>query len=407
MVPMTSRSLAEHRADVLAMLPKPLALDVALRDAVGCVVMEDLVASVDVPSLAVAAWDGYAIVSADSPQAGGAPVTLPVMRDVAAGDKQGRLIPGTAARIAHGGPIPRGADAVWPQSTQDANQVVIDTPLAPGTGITAAGADARSGEVLVAAGTRLASGHVAVLAACGVKVARVIPSPRVVLVAIGSELTSGGSKAATVRETSAVYETSGALISALASQAGARVVRTVVVPDDAPAVRRAVEDAAMQAECVITMGGTSQDWRDVTVPVLEHALDVSMVEVRVGGGTWHGLGLAGDSSKPAVVIAIPGHPTAAVTAFIGYVRDALLHLRGLRSAPSKARAGAGWASPYGFSQVVPVARAAKDRGVVAPVGDAAHMTMRDLARSDGLALIDESVTEVKAGDPLDVVWWER
>ena len=143
------------------------------------------------------------------------------------------------------------------------------------------------------------------------------------------------------------------------------------------------------------------------MPVLEHAFDVSIVEVRVGGGTWHGLGLAGDSSKPAVVIAIPGHPIAAVTAFIGYVRDALLHMRGLRSAPSKARAGAGWASPYGFSQVVPVERAAKDRGVVAPVGDAAHVTMRDLARSDGLALIDESVTDVKAGDPLDVVWWER
>ena len=83
---MTSRSLAEHRSDVLATLPKPLALDVALRDAVGCVVMDDIVASVDVPAVAVAAWDGYAIISADSPPPGGAPVTLPVMRDVAAGD---------------------------------------------------------------------------------------------------------------------------------------------------------------------------------------------------------------------------------------------------------------------------------------------------------------------------------
>jgi len=69
-------------------------------------------------------------------------------------------------------------------------------------------------------------------------------------------------------------------------------------------------------------------------------------------------------------------------------------------------AATGWHTPYGYAHVVPVVRSAHAGHVsVEPVVTGREVTLRDLARADGLAVVDESVTQVTAGDQVDVVWW--
>ena len=110
MWPMASLlSIEEALARVLArarpLEPEP----VAVEEAAGRVLAEDVAARVDLPPFASSAMDGYAIRAAD------APGRLPVVARVAAGVPATRaLTAGEAMEISTGGAVPEGADSVVP-----------------------------------------------------------------------------------------------------------------------------------------------------------------------------------------------------------------------------------------------------------------------------------------------------
>ena len=84
--------------------------DVALDDALGRVLSDDLVARRTQPPAAVSAMDGYAVRASDVVQV---PATLKVIGEVAAGHPLDcKIGPGEAARIFTGGVMPTGSDAV-------------------------------------------------------------------------------------------------------------------------------------------------------------------------------------------------------------------------------------------------------------------------------------------------------
>src|SRR5690606_21359711 len=76
---------------------------VARFDADGRVLLRDAVSALQVPPQDNSAMDGYALRSADVPQAG---TVLPVSQRIPAGSVGGPLAPGTAARIFTGAPVP-------------------------------------------------------------------------------------------------------------------------------------------------------------------------------------------------------------------------------------------------------------------------------------------------------------
>jgi molybdopterin molybdotransferase len=406
----TSRSLEEHRADVVALLSPLAPLNMSLSDAVGCVVVADYVAPHPVPPLALAAADGFAVRSADTKGARLRPVTLAVTHDALPGGSPTRVVPGSAVRVARGAALPFGADAVVTRAEGTATSVMLDVEAVAGAGVVPVGHEITEGDVVVAAGTRLSAGHVAALAACGAASMTVRPSPRVVIIAVGSELQPhGASRQQSVAASEPVADATGPMLSVLFAAAGARVVRVTIVPDDAPALRSAIDDATLQADLVVTVGGLSTEWSDIVGPVLSHAFGVEVRMVRLSPGSRHGLGTIGPGDgRPVVLLALPGHPAAAAAAFASYVADAVAALRGVSTARVEAAAGEAWASPFGFAHVVAVVRREAADGVrVAPVGDPAAPTLRDLAAADGLCLVPESTTEVRVGDSVDVLWWLR
>ena len=89
------RTVAEHLAACLEIARPAAPLDVVLLDAVGCVLAEDVVADIDLPSADLAGLDGYAVMSAGLAGAAEAtPVALEVMDAVRAGDvRPTRLVP--------------------------------------------------------------------------------------------------------------------------------------------------------------------------------------------------------------------------------------------------------------------------------------------------------------------------
>ncbi|MBP5162002.1 MAG: molybdopterin molybdenumtransferase MoeA, partial [Spirochaetales bacterium] len=85
-----------------------------LEAAAGRILAEDITAPIDQPPFPRSPYDGYAIRSIDSKEAGpDKPVALAVVGEVDAGGWFGRtLAEGQAVRIMTGAPIPEGADAV-------------------------------------------------------------------------------------------------------------------------------------------------------------------------------------------------------------------------------------------------------------------------------------------------------
>ena len=410
---MTARSLADHRV-LVAELLKPVApLEVSLSDAVGGMLVEDLKADAPVPALPLARWDGYAVRAADV--AGASPtfsVTLPVSHDARFDARVPRRhVPNTAARVTSGTPLPQGADAVVSSSDTDGGlaKVAVRATVEVGNGVRGVGSEARSGEAIVPAGTRLAPRHVAVAAALGRNRVKVRPVPRVVIISVGSELAEPGSHT----EAGGVPDVNSLLLSACVREAGAHAYRAGIVPDQPAQLRATIEDHVVRADVIVISGGLSDAAADNVADVVRQCGEFQVDSVALLPGSRHGLGhVALDDDPRAIpVIALPGSPVAAAVAFEAYVRPGLRAMSGLAD-PGRPELSAivetGWDSPADYVQLVPVTfeRTAGATLRVRPTGEPGTVTLAALAASDGYVLVVESTTHVASGSSVVCHAWE-
>lgn len=301
----------------------------ALSNAVGCVLAEPVTARVNSPSVASSTKDGYAVFSGDTAAAGPhRPVTLEVIDQVAAGGRmKGTLKPGQAVRILTGAPIPVGADAVLAEEFADicGKWITARADAGPGRNIQAAGADVTLGEHLADAGRRVTPRLVGLLTAGGIATVRVFKKPRVGLLATGSEIEMPGRPLTEGK----LYASNVALQQAWLSEAG-MTVELLSVPDVSAEISDAI--ARLHADCdvLLTSGGTWKGDRDLVVKVLE-ALGWEMFFHRTRMGPGKSLGAGRLNEKP--VFCLPGGPASNETAFTMIVFPALLKMAGLKTAP--------------------------------------------------------------------------
>ncbi|MBW2526145.1 MAG: molybdopterin molybdenumtransferase MoeA, partial [Deltaproteobacteria bacterium] len=134
--------------------------EVALVDAPGRVLAEPVAAAEDLPEFDRATMDGYAVRAASTFGASdGNAALLQVVGSIAMGEQTAlRVGPGQAARIATGGMLPAGADAVvMVEHTEvlDERTIEVYRSAAPGRHVVGRGDDVAAGEVLLPRGRRL------------------------------------------------------------------------------------------------------------------------------------------------------------------------------------------------------------------------------------------------------------
>jgi len=399
------RSVQDHLAAVLAAVGPVRPLDVVLADAVGCILAVEVVAPRDLPEYALAGLDGYAVASGDTARAGtGLPLHLPVAHDVLAGALAPlRLVPGQVVRIASGAPMPFGADAVIPLEETDRGMahVLVPRPALPGENLRRVGADAHGGEVVLEAGIRLGARQLALAAALGRGRLVVHPTPRVVVLSVGDELTEPGAP----RRDGKVHDANGPALTSAVEDTGASASRVAVQRDDRVALRETIEDQLVRADLIITTGGLSESSGDTIQDVLGPLGTVRFDHVAMAPGHRQGFGRVGrDTAIGEVpIFALPGHPVAAYISFEVFVRPALRAIAGRPELfrPSVAAiATAGWPSPGGLRQFVPaILVGSPDEGYrVTPIGDPAELSIVALSRANALAVVPEHQGEVHAGD---------
>jgi molybdopterin molybdotransferase len=292
----------------------------------GLVVAEDVAADLDSPPYDKAMMDGYAVRSADLPDGRG---TLAVVEEITAGRTPTRALQrGEAARIMTGAPLPANADAVVMierTKTIDGDRVLIeDRPPRPEQNIFRRGTEMRKGDVVVAAGSVLRPQEYGVLATVGRDAVRVIPQPRVAILATGDELV----EPSLPLKPGQIRNSNGPMLVAQTARAGAQPQYLGIARDDLNSLGKLVHEG-LKLDVLLLSGGVSAGKLDL-VPGVLHEAGVTghfhKVEMKPGKPVFFG------TRGATQVFGLPGNPVSSFACFELFVRPALRKLGGLADA---------------------------------------------------------------------------
>jgi molybdopterin molybdotransferase len=367
---------AAARAAAAGVASRLAAESVAVADLDGRVLASDVHARCALPSFDSSAMDGWAVCGA-SPWR--------IVGDVAAGHPLDRdLQSGETVRIATGGVVPRGADAVlrWEDAQVDGDAVT--GTVQAGTDIRPAGEECRVGDLLAHGGVDISPALAGFLAATGHDHVDVTRRPRVAVILLGDELLTSG-----VPTAGRVRDSLGPQLPGWIARAGAEVVLQRQVPDDPDSLPRALADVADSVDVVITTGGTADGPRDhVRAAIAERGgeLIVDRVSVRPG----HPMLLAslrGSHGRAVPLVSLPGNPHSAIVGFVTLAVPVIDSMLGRPvSVLSVVRAGEDLRSPAQHTRLI-AGNVVDGVFQLSPYGGSAML--RGLAQSSGFAVVDQ------------------
>jgi molybdopterin molybdotransferase len=219
---------------------------IPIENAAGYVLAESIFAPRDVSPFRASAMDGFAIRACD------APGTLRIIGESAAGSAfTGAVDIGSAVRIFTGAPLPVGADTVVPQerAQYDETTVYLAGAVATASNVREAAFDFKIGTRLLAAGLRLQSKHIALIAAAGIDSVSAVRPPCIGILATGTELLTPGAPATTFQ----IYDSVSYGLAAAVQEWGCDSLRLGPLADDSEVISTAVNDALHNAELLVVI----------------------------------------------------------------------------------------------------------------------------------------------------------
>lgn len=304
---------------------------VAVDHAFGRVTATALRARRNVPRFPVSAMDGYALQSADSLSASPAvPVVLQLVEPVFAGRSPTPLMPGTAAPIATGAPLPAGADAVLVRERAELveGQLLVRSAIDALKNVRQTGEDTMAGAEIMGPGTVLTPHAIGALAAFGIDRLDVWRRPRMGLISTGSELSGVGQ----VTGDAGLIDSNAPMIAACARALDLPCVFLGRAVDQAEAIDLLL-DGASAADIVLSTGGVSAGDLDLVRRRLEaRGAEILLHGVRMRPGKPILFARLADG-RP--YFGLPGNPVAALTGFRFFVVHALRCMLGLAPEPGE------------------------------------------------------------------------
>ena len=400
------RTVERHLDEILAAVPQPDAIELAVLDAQGLLCAEEVVSQRALPAFDQAALDGYAARAEDIAAATLAqPVELAVVGESVAGASAPSSIgPGLALKVAAGAMLPSAADVVVPAVWTDQGAVRVAVQAGPPVGsyVRRAGDDVAPGDPAVHVGTPIGPAQISLLAAVGRDRVLVRPRPRVVVLSAGTELVD----VTATPSPGQVVDVNSYALAAAARDAGADAYRWGILPADPRRLTEVLESQLLRSDLVLISGTFASGGFDVVQEALAGLGDMRFRQVAMHPGPAHGFGRLGHDEVP--VICVPGEPVAALVAFEVFVRPAIRLMLGKRQLfrrTVQAIAGQQLLSPLGYRQYLhgTVMRHPDGGYVVEPVGEATDALLARMARANCLIVIDEDVTEVAAGGLVTVM----
>jgi molybdenum cofactor synthesis domain-containing protein len=309
-----------------------------------------------------------------------------------------------------GAPVPPGADSVIRVEDTDAEAragfVVIHDDRDASHNVRPAGQDMRPRELLLARGHTVSPGSIGVLAAAGVADVPVHRPAHVAILTTGDEL-RGPDRFDDVRSGKGIPDSNGPMLAAMVAEAGARPVRLPIAEDDAGVLAERIADAT-EADVLITVGGASMGEADLVKRVLDgmgYEPDFWRVRMRPGSPVGFGWLPRGSTRQP--VFSLPGNPASAFVTYEVFVRPFLRRLGGHGGTERRriaCRTSTAIRTPAGLTYFLRVAiDGAAHEASVRLTGSQGSGLVSGLARTEGLTIIDESISGLEEGDEVTVM----
>ncbi|HHV23134.1 MAG TPA: molybdopterin biosynthesis protein [Methanosarcina sp.] len=380
----------------LQVLPKQESL--ALENAHGKILAEDIVAEINVPPFARAIMDGYAVRAEDTYSCSETePAKLKVLGNIPAGsDAKFTIAPGEAVEIATGAPIPEGADSVVmvEYSSEESGTVFIYRPVTIGENIMKTGSDIRKGERVLRAGRKLGTREIGVLASVGRSEVSVLKL-KVGIISTGDELVRPGEKLALGQ----IYDANSYTLYAGVQECRAFPQIYGIVEDNETVMRKVLETAVSECSLLLTSGSTSSGAGDVIYRLIDEIGETLAHGINIKPGKPVVIGVI----KDVPVIGLPGNPTSALIIFNEFVAPLLRKVLGAETELKKVERGimgTGFRSE-GRQQLLPVGLI---RGRVYPA-DRGSGAITSLSGADGFIEIPSTTEFLEAGTPVEVTFF--
>ncbi len=389
-VPAAQALQAWHAACIVAGCPQRVpAVRVPVGEAVGRVTAEPVWALRSSPAFDSAAMDGIAVRASDTIGAG---ETAPVL-----------LTADQFEVVDTGDPLPAGYDAVEMREHVHRTvegQAELRAAVPPYQHVRTIGEDVTATELLLPVGHRLRPVDVAACASAGVTELMVRRRPAVVIVPTGDEIRPVGTDLAPGE----IVDTNSLMLAAQAREIGCDAHVTEIVGDDPELITAALREAAVTADLVILIAGSSAGRDDYTARVVASAgaLAVHGVAVRPGHPVVLGT-VAGVVATP--VLGAPGYPVSAALTFDIFAAPMLAALEGAapRERPSTtARLARKLPSAIGSDDWVRVRLGRVGNDIIATPLPRGAGVLTSLVRADGLLVVPAGVEGHHAGEQVQV-----
>ncbi|MFZ3048243.1 MAG: gephyrin-like molybdotransferase Glp [Desulfatirhabdiaceae bacterium] len=314
--------------DLIQDFPRVETETLSIDQALDHVLANDSVAPENLPDFPRATMDGFAVRAASTFGATESnPALLNLTGTIGMGQKPDFSVGiGEAARIATGGMLPDGADAVVMieyTDPVDDDTIEVYKSVAPGTYVVAVGEDFSKHDVLIPAGKRLRPQEIGLLAAFGIQTVHAYRKPRIGIISTGDEIVPiheipGPGK---IRDIN-TYTLSG-----LVASSGAIPVSFGLVADHFETLQHACEMALNEMDMVLVSGGSSVGTRDFTIQALSAIPDSHLLV--------HGIAIS--PGKPTILAkcgnkafwGLPGHVVSAMVVFLKIVKPWIDHISGM------------------------------------------------------------------------------
>jgi len=301
--------LDSARADLLnAITPRTAHEKVPLHVAIGRFVASDIISTVNLPSTANAAVDGYAI---DAETLAANPDHLfPIAGQARAGHPfAGTIAKDEAVEIYTGAVMPDGVNAVamHEDCTRHDNHVRLDKMLQSGANNRPAGENLAVGEIILSAGTRIHAPMIGQLAAAGHKTVDVQNKLTATMLSTGDEIIDVMT-ADNGTGFGQIYDANRPMLMATLADEALNLHDGGIVADDRDALANAYQAALVHSDIVISSGGASDGIEDHTQAAMKMVgAECALWRLAMKPGRPMAVGRVEDK----FIFCLPGNPVAA------------------------------------------------------------------------------------------------